>query len=107
MKVVILYNFMSELSRGQDADIIADQDILNTVRAVEQVLKKDGHETVPLQADQNLYENLLLLKPDVVFNLAEGFGSNVLAEAYIPAMLDMMGIPYTGSNSLTLSVCLN
>jgi len=46
------------------------------------------------------------LVPDIVFNIAEGF-FGVGREAQIPAMLDMLQIPYTGSDPLTLATCLD
>ena len=107
MRIAILYNFPSEVVRGTELDLIADQDIIKTVRAVESVLKEDGHTIETVKVDNNLYENLIRIRPDFVFNLAEGFGSNDLAEPYIPAILEMMGLPYTGSGPLTLSVALD
>jgi len=46
------------------------------------------------------------LTPDIVFNIAEGW-NGVSREAQIPAMLEMLGIPYTGSDALTLAICLD
>lgn len=46
------------------------------------------------------------LDPDIVFNIAEGFFGES-REAQIPAMLDMLQIPYTGSDPLTLATCLD
>jgi len=41
-----------------------------------------------------------------VFNIAEGFFGES-REAQIPAMLDMLQIPYSGSDPLTLATCLD
>ena len=41
--------------------------------------------------------------PDLVFNFAEGRGIGRSREARIPAVLEMLGIPYTGSDPLTLA----
>jgi D-alanine-D-alanine ligase len=46
------------------------------------------------------------LKPEIVFNVAEG-ANGISREAQIPAMLEMLQIPYTGSDPLTLSLCLD
>ena len=107
MKIGILYNIVNKLERGDPADIIADQDILNTVKGVGDALKSAGHEVSMIPVDSQLYEKLKSSKLDLVFNLGEGIGGNVIAEAYIPAMLELLAIPYTGSNFLTLSVCLD
>ena len=37
-------------------------------------------------------------QPDLVFNFAEGSGSGRSREARVPAVLEMLGIPYTGSD---------
>ena len=59
-----------------------------------------------IEADDQAYNKFRELKPDLVFNIAEGaFG--VSREAQIPAMLDMLQIPYTGSDALTLGICLD
>ena len=43
---------------------------------------------------------------DVVFNIAEGKGSRS-REAQVPALLDLLGIPYTGSDAVALGVTLD
>ena len=45
--------------------------------------------------------------PDFVFNLAEGQGIGRSREARVPAVLEMLGIPYTGSDPLTLAATLD
>lgn len=59
-----------------------------------------------MEADHSAFEKLKQLKPDIVFNIAEGF-SGVSREAQVPAMLDMLQIPYSGSDPLTLATCLD
>lgn len=46
------------------------------------------------------------MKPDIVFNFAEGL-TGVNRESHIPAMLEMLQIPYSGSDALTLGICLD
>src|SRR5207302_2296947 len=46
-------------------------------------------------------------RPDLVFNIAEGTGIGRCREARVPAVLEMLGIPYTGSDPLTLAVTLD
>ncbi len=59
-----------------------------------------------IEADESAYEKFKDLKPDIVFNIAEGL-NGVNRESQIPAMLDMLRIPYTGSDALTLGICLD
>jgi len=59
-----------------------------------------------VEANTNAYTKLKENRPDIVFNIAEGLnGFN--RESQIPAMLDMLQIPYTGSDALTLGLCLD
>ncbi len=44
--------------------------------------------------------------PDVVFNIAEGYGG-LNREGYAPTLFEMLGIPYTGSDALSLSLTLD
>ncbi len=59
-----------------------------------------------IEADENAFEKFRAAKVNIVFNVAEcANGSS--REAQIPAMLDMLRIPYTGSDPLTLATCLD
>jgi len=59
-----------------------------------------------IEADINAYKKFLEEKPDIVFNIAEG-SVGLSREAQIPSILDFLNIPYTASDPLTLSICLN
>ena len=86
-------------------DTYAEWDTWETINAVKAAL--ETHHSVDLiEADQNAYEKLNESKCDIVFNIAEGF-NGISREAQIPAILEMLGIPYSGSDPLTLSVCLD
>jgi D-alanine-D-alanine ligase len=59
-----------------------------------------------VEANNDAYLKLKELKPDIVFNFAEGLnGFN--RESQIPAMLEMLQLPYSGSDALTLGICLD
>jgi len=64
------------------------------------------HNVTLIEADEVAYDKFKDLKPDIVFNIAEGL-NGVNRESHIPAMLDMLQIPYTGSDALTLGICLD
>ena len=59
-----------------------------------------------IEADENAFEKFRIAKADIVFNVAE-CANGTSREAQIPAMLDMLKIPYTGSDPLTLATCLD
>jgi D-alanine-D-alanine ligase len=59
-----------------------------------------------VEANNEAFSKLKELKPDIVFNFAEGL-IGVNRESHIPAMLEMLQIPYLGSDPLTLGICLD
>ena len=92
-------NFQTQL------DTYAEWDTWETINAVKDAIACYNNVTL-IEADEEAYNNFRKVKPDIVFNIAEGaFG--VSREAQIPAMLDMLQIPYTGSDALTLAICLD
>lgn len=86
-------------------DIYAEWDSYQTILAVRDALDI-YHDVTLIEADQDAYLKLRENKPDIVFNIAEGM-HGISREAQIPAMLDMLNIPYTGSDPLTLATCLD
>jgi D-alanine-D-alanine ligase len=78
-----------------------------TIEAIARVLTDLGHEVEMLGDGRELLERLLADPPDFVFNMAEGQGVSRSREARVPAVLEMLGIPYTGSDPLTLAVTLD
>ena len=61
---------------------------------------------IRLEADDDLPFRLRDARPDIVFNIAEGLaGPN--REAHVPALCEFWGMPCTGSDSMTLAICLD
>jgi D-alanine-D-alanine ligase len=78
---------------------------MDTVHAVRDALA-ERFDVALIEATEDAFEKLRTLRPCFVFNIAEGLhGSS--RESQIPAMLDMLRIPYLGSNPLTLGICLD
>lgn len=86
-------------------DTYAEWDTWDTINAVKNALEV-FHNVTLVEANEEVFEKLKALKPDIVFNIAEGF-NGVSREAQIPAILEMLNIPYSGSDPLTLSICLD
>ncbi|WP_435006032.1 D-alanine--D-alanine ligase family protein [Tundrisphaera lichenicola] len=78
-----------------------------TVEAIAEVIRGEGHEVVLLGDGRDFLEKVLADPPDFVFNIAEGEGVGRCREARVPAALEMLGIPYSGSDPLTLAACLD
>jgi len=109
-KVGVLFNLPAKSSRGEDLDYVAEAEVRDQVEAVQDALEKLDleYQGFPLKDDvESLVRALKLYKPDVVINLCEGaFGDSQL-EMNVPSILELLGIPYTGSPPLALGLCQN
>ena len=86
-------------------DEFAEWDSPATINAVANALAKYG-EVIRLEATEEFPQRLRDARPDIVFNIAEGLrGPN--REAHVPAICEFYGIPYSGSDPFTLSLCLD
>ena len=86
-------------------DEFAEWDAPTTIAAVESALSALGR-VVRLEATEDFPERLRQTRPDIVFNIAEGF-RGVNREAHVPAICEFFGIPYSGSDPFTLTLCLD
>ncbi len=86
-------------------DAYAEWDSIETITAVRKALEEKYPVTM-IEADEDAYRKLVVTRPDIVFNIAEGF-HGVSREAQIPAILEYLRIPYTGSDPLTLATALD
>ncbi|MCJ7585359.1 MAG: hypothetical protein MUO30_11415 [Anaerolineales bacterium] len=87
-------------------DAGADYDYIETIDHIRASLETDGHWTMFIPADSGLPYALKAAKPDICFNIAEGLGGDA-REAQIPALLELLKIPYTGSRVLTNAIALD
>ena len=86
-------------------DEFAEWDSIETIDAVANALSPLG-KVIRLEADESFPEKLRRSKPDIVFNIAEG-KNGVNRESHVPAICEFYGIPYSGSDPFTLSLCLD
>jgi D-alanine-D-alanine ligase len=86
-------------------DLYAEWDSAPTIDAVASALAAFG-EVIRLEASPDFPERLRAAKPDIVFNIAEGL-HGVNRESHVPAICEFLGVPYSGSDPLTLSLCLD
>lgn len=87
-------------------DAFEEYDSEGTVAHICDALSALGHEVFRLGAGPGILDALRECRPDIVFNIAEGEGGRC-REAHVPALLEMLGIPYVGSDPLTLCVTLD
>jgi D-alanine-D-alanine ligase len=108
-RVAVLANIKDENQpkpEGVPSDAFADFDHIETVEKIQAAIESDGHETKFLMADRTLPQTVQEYNPDICLNIAEGLGGDA-REAHIPALLEMLGIPYTGSRVLTNAISLD
>lgn len=95
------------LPEGAPDDLHEEFDSPATIQAIAEAIRAMGHTPVELGDGRELLTKLLADPPDLVFNLAEGTGTSRNREARVPAVCEMLGIPHTGSDVLTLALCLD
>jgi D-alanine-D-alanine ligase len=89
-------------------DTFAEWDSIETIEAVRDALA--SHPDVECEIVEAVPEiaipRLMVRAYDIVFNIAEGM-RGASREAQFPAIMEMLGIPYTGSGPLTLAIALD
>jgi len=110
MKIAVVFTRREDDSKSYEPIDWEGRDTNDDAFSVMNVLKELGHEVLQYYVDLDLFETLRNNKKniDMVFNLCDdGFFSDPTLEPHLPAILDILGIPYTGSGYLTLAMCLN
>jgi D-alanine-D-alanine ligase len=109
MKIGLSYDLKNEvtLSREHPEDALEEYDSLETVNAIAAALESLGHSVVKLSGGRKFLSNILQKYVDFVFNISEGRGNYRSREAQIPAILEMLDIPYSGSDPQCLAVALD
>jgi len=109
MRIGLSYDLKSAvpLYEASPEDALEEYDSRETVELIAAALEAAGHSVVMLGGGGEFLENILREKVDIVFNIAEGRGNSRSRESQVPSVLEMLGIPYTGSGSHCLTVCLD
>lgn len=111
-KVLVLYN--CDYDPSPPPRFVARRDRSEVSRAAHEV--NDAVAAYGLEAEilgvegRDLgacLERIKKIAPDLVFNLTESLAQDSAHEIVMPAVLDMFGVPYTGSGSMGLGMCLN
>ncbi|MBS3976265.1 MAG: ATP-grasp domain-containing protein [Syntrophomonadaceae bacterium] len=107
MKIGITFNLRQEVPAEKGPiDLFEEFDCKETIQAIAQILSEMGHEVKELGWGKEFLQNILSEKIDLVFNIAEGMGKRS-REAQVPAVLEMLDIPYTFSDTQTLTICMD
>jgi len=108
LRIALLYNLASNAPEPPDAppDYLYELDHEHNVAAYRAALESRGHAVFPMEGDADLPARLRLSPVDICFNTCEGFRGDS-REAQAPALLEMIGVPYSGSKVLTLALTLD
>jgi D-alanine-D-alanine ligase len=106
-RVGLIFNLRASTPVPNNVDeATAEYDSPETVQAIKQAIASYGHEVVELQATPELSALLPAAGIDVAFNIAEGMGGRT-RESQVPALLELLGIPYTGSDPTAIALSLD
>lgn len=98
LDVSVLF-YESRDGKSAEHDQVVDQ--------VSQALAEGGHKAMPLGINSDLRELLDRLeeqKPDIVFNLCETFADRDVNEVRLAAVLEMLGVRFTGTGSTGMAL---
>lgn len=106
--VGLVYDLRSEyLSQGYSEEDVAEFDSDATIQLLQEAIERCGYRTERIGHGKALALKLAAgHRWDMVFNIAEGIGGRC-RESYVPALLEMYGIPYTFSDPLICALTLD
>ncbi|MCM8796906.1 MAG: ATP-grasp domain-containing protein [Candidatus Omnitrophica bacterium] len=106
MKVALTYN-LKKKDDTKPPDYFSEFDSEETIKAIISALESKGHTVEALDVEYpRLFSYFRNNRVDIVFNIAEGKCGR-FRESEVPAVLDYLDIPYTGSNTFSLALALN
>jgi len=110
LRIAFLYNVRHHYPDPTDLRNQAETDFDDPATIEEMIrhLRGCGFDVLPIEANEDCYPQLQANRAriDLAFNYAEGL-HGLDRECHIPAMLEMLQIPYTGSAPLTQALVLN
>ena len=109
MRIGLSYDLKETIALQQAScdDACEEYDSTETVELIATSLEAEGHTAVMLGGGREFLGKILQEKVDFVFNVAEGRGTYRSREAQVPSILEMLNIPYSGSDPQCLAICLD
>jgi D-alanine-D-alanine ligase len=110
MRILVLFDVNGPVAEGRTftEQSLRTEEEKPTEADVLACLRKLQHdvETLAVYDDAKVvFDRVAAFKPDVVFNLCETFFSDRAHEPNIPALLELMKVPYTGAGPDALMLC--
>ncbi|MDD4953538.1 MAG: ATP-grasp domain-containing protein [Candidatus Omnitrophica bacterium] len=96
-----------QFKEGDPADANAEFDAPSTVEVVTKTIEANGFRVKRIGSISKLLEEMNSLDVDMVFNISEGSTIGRNRESQVPILLEMLGIPFVGSDALTLGMTLD
>jgi len=109
MRIGLSYDLKEAIAiqRASCDDAFEEYDSPETVELIATALEAQGHTVVMLGGGREFLGKILHENVDFVFNIAEGRGTHRSREAQVPSILEMLDIPYSGSDPQCLAICLD
>lgn len=109
MRIGLSYDLKETIAPQQAScdDAFEEYDSSETVELIAAALEAEGHTVTMLGGGREFLGKILRDKVDFVFNIAEGRGTHRSREAQVPSILEMLDIPYSGSDPQCLAICLD
>jgi D-alanine-D-alanine ligase len=109
MRIGLSYDLKESIAPHQAScdDAFEEYDSSETVELIATSLEAEGHTVTMLGGGREFLGKILREKVDFVFNIAEGRGTYRSREAQVPSTLEMLDIPYSGSDPQCLATCLD
>jgi D-alanine-D-alanine ligase len=104
--IAFCYNVHPENLSPEDEERYAEFDSLETINTVAASIRELGYKLVEIEFNENFVDRLKQTKPDLVFNIVEGWRGED-REAQAPAVYEMLGLKYTGSTPLAHALSLD
>ena len=106
LRIALLVNLARNAAptrRNAPSDILAELDLDKNVEAYAEAMRAQKHEVLIQEGNAHLAAWLEKVQPDICFNTCEGLGGDS-REAQVPALLEMLGMRYTGPSPLAAAI---
>jgi D-alanine-D-alanine ligase len=109
MRIGLAYDLKETVALQQAScdDACEEYDSPETIELISTSLEAAGHSVIMLGGGRDFLGKIGQEKVDFVFNVSEGRGTYRSREAQVPSILEMLDIPYSGSDPQCLAICLD
>lgn len=107
LKIVLLFDLSVNI-KPEDYDTYWSTPDWKTEKDVRNTLSDLGHQVIPFGMHDDIEPFLKLVrenKPDLVFNMSEAFSGKRNLEPNMTALLQLVGVPFTGAGPMSLQLC--